>query len=77
MILCLLLIHLIAFRLVAPASIHHIMTMTVLNHEVPRIPAVFEDENRGLGLARSEVVVEVSVHAAIITNQADITRAFS
>lgn len=77
MILYLFLIHLIAFRLVAPTSIHHIMTMTVFNHEVSRIPAVFEDEDGSLGNARSEVVVEVSVHAAIITNQADITRAFS
>ena len=68
---------LIAFRLVAPTSIHHIMTMMVFNHEVSRIPAVFEDEDGSLGNARSEVVVEVSVHAAIITYQADITRAFS
>ena len=71
-------IPLIAFRLVAPAGVHSVVTLSVLDHVVSSISTVFKNESRGLGHTRGQIVVQMSIiHKGIITTQADITRAFS
>jgi hypothetical protein len=68
----------VTLRLVTPAGVHHISTMPVFGKIVPGIRMILEDQNGSSGVgARSKVVVKMSVHSSIITNQAESTRAFS
>ncbi len=75
-------LHSITFGGITPTSVHNISTKLIFIQKVSSFFVLLEDDDWGATLRAAKIVKEVSVsvgvdHAAIITSQAESTRAFS